>query len=105
MPGLYVRHPSSFEHDTGGHPENAGRLRAIEAAMEERGWLGLELVEAPAAEREQLLRVHAAEHVDAIERYSAQGGGMIDIGRARQVLDEDHFLFVTPQSPGVLCFL
>jgi len=79
MPGLYVRHPSSFEHDTGGHPENAGRLRAIEAAMEERGWLGLELVEAPAAEREQLLRVHAAEHVDAIERYSAQGGGMIDM--------------------------
>ena len=47
--GLYVRHPSSLEHDTGPHPENADRVRAIEAALERDGWLGLERVEAPAA--------------------------------------------------------
>ncbi|MFL5907296.1 MAG: histone deacetylase [Solirubrobacterales bacterium] len=78
-PGLYVRHPSSFEHDTGDHPENARRLIAIEEALSGRDWLGMELVEAPAAEREQLLRVHDARHVDSIEQFAARGGGMIDL--------------------------
>jgi acetoin utilization deacetylase AcuC-like enzyme len=76
---LYLRHPSSFRHDTGGHPENARRLTAIEEALSDRDWLGLELVEAPAADREQLLRVHGAVHVDAIEDLAARGGGMIDL--------------------------
>ncbi len=79
MPGLYIRHPSSFEHDTGGHPENAGRLRAIEAAMEEADWLGLERVEAPAATEEQLLRVHPHTHIEKIREISERGGGMIDM--------------------------
>ena len=78
-PGLYVRHPSSFEHDTGGHPESARRLVAIEEALANRDWLGLELVEAPAAGREQLERVHGAGHIDSIEQLSARGGGMIDL--------------------------
>jgi acetoin utilization deacetylase AcuC-like enzyme len=77
--GLYVRHPSSFEHDTGGHPENARRLTAIEEAMSDRDWLGMELVEAPAATREQLQRVHSATHVDSIEELSERGGGPIDL--------------------------
>jgi acetoin utilization deacetylase AcuC-like enzyme len=74
-----VRHPSSFKHDTGGHPENASRLTAIEEAMSAVDWLGLELVEAPAATREQLRRVHTEAHVDTIEAYAARGGGMIDL--------------------------
>jgi acetoin utilization deacetylase AcuC-like enzyme len=82
IPGLYLRHPSSFRHDTGGHPENARRLTAIEEALSERDWLGLELVEAPAATREQLERVHSAAHVDSIEAISAGGGGMIDVDTA-----------------------
>jgi acetoin utilization deacetylase AcuC-like enzyme len=77
--GLYLRHPSSFRHDTGGHPENARRITAIEEAMSERDWLGLELVEPPAATRKQLERVHGAAHVDTIEAFSAKGGGMIDL--------------------------
>src|SRR5687768_631292 len=76
---LYVRHPSSADHDTGGHPENARRLVAIEEAMSERGWLGMELVEAPPATREQLLRVHDERHIDSIEQLAARGGGMIDL--------------------------
>jgi acetoin utilization deacetylase AcuC-like enzyme len=76
---LYVRHPSSFRHDTGGHPENARRLTAIEEALSARDWLGLELVEAPEAERDQLLRVHDPAHVDAIEQLAERGGGMIDL--------------------------
>jgi acetoin utilization deacetylase AcuC-like enzyme len=76
---LYVEHPSSYEHDTGPHPENAGRLRAIEGAIAEAGGLGLERYEAPAADREQLERVHAPAHIDAIRELSEAGGGMIDV--------------------------
>jgi acetoin utilization deacetylase AcuC-like enzyme len=77
--GLYFSHPSSLEHDTGAHPENASRLRAIEAALGEAGWPRLERVEAPAATRDQLARVHTAEHIDAIERFAAAGGGLLDL--------------------------
>ncbi len=76
---LYYSHPSSHRHDTGGHPENAGRLVAIESELERAGWPGLERVEAPPASREQLLRVHEPAHVDAIEEFCARGGGMIDL--------------------------
>ncbi len=76
---LYYSHPSSHRHDTGAHPENAGRLVAVEAALEAAGWPGAERVQAPAASREQILRVHTPEHYDAIERFCAEGGGMIDM--------------------------
>ncbi|HSJ18435.1 MAG TPA: histone deacetylase [Solirubrobacterales bacterium] len=77
--GLYLRHPASLAHDTGPHPENAERVRAIEAALADREWLGLELVEAPAATRDQLVRVHTPEHVGRIEEFCRNGGGMIDM--------------------------
>jgi len=76
--GLYVHHGSSYEHETGSHPENAGRLRAVEAELARRGWLGLDRREAPAATEEQLLRVHSAEHLRAIEDLVAAGGGLVD---------------------------
>ncbi len=76
--GLYMAHPSSLEHETGAHPENPGRLRAIEATLEEAGWPGLERTEAPAATREQLQRVHSEDHIDAVEALCAAGGGLID---------------------------
>jgi acetoin utilization deacetylase AcuC-like enzyme len=76
--GFYVQHPSSLEHDTGGHPENAGRIRALEAALEAEDWCGMRRFEAPAATREQLHRVHQPSHVDAIEAFCERGGGTID---------------------------
>src|SRR5215208_5491687 len=79
VPGLYVRHPSSFEHDTGGHPENRRRLTAIEEAMSDRDWLGMELVEEAAATPEQLERVHTAAHVGSIRELAERGGGPIDL--------------------------
>jgi acetoin utilization deacetylase AcuC-like enzyme len=117
---MYVRHPSSFRHDTGGHPENARRVKVIEEAMAERDWLGLDLVEAPAATREQLERVHGAAHVDSIEAIAAKGGGMIDVdtvasegsweaalhaagGAVRateRVMDEGGFAFCGLRPPG-----
>jgi acetoin utilization deacetylase AcuC-like enzyme len=77
--GLYYAHPSSFDHDTGGHPENAARLRAIETTLDDAGWPGLDRVEAPAATREQLRRVHSDRHIEAIEQLCANGGGLIDL--------------------------
>jgi acetoin utilization deacetylase AcuC-like enzyme len=78
-PGLYVRHPSSFRHETGAHPENPRRLAAIEEALSERDWMGLDLVEAPAVSREDLLRVHDERHIDSIRELAERGGGMIDM--------------------------
>jgi acetoin utilization deacetylase AcuC-like enzyme len=76
---LYLAHASSYRHDTGPHPENASRLQAIEAALGGADGLKLEHLDAPAATREQLERVHTAEHIDAIESFAAAGGGMIDL--------------------------
>jgi len=76
---LYYSHPASLAHETGAHPENAGRIRAIDAALTGPGAPALERADAPRATREQLLRAHSAKHVDAIEEFCAAGGGMIDM--------------------------
>jgi len=79
---LYFSHPSSLEHDPReglyGHPENPERLRAIEAALAERDWLGWERREAPAASEGELALVHSSEHVEAIRELCRAGGGLID---------------------------
>ncbi|HET7508734.1 MAG TPA: histone deacetylase [Solirubrobacterales bacterium] len=79
---LYFSHPSSLEHDPReglyGHPENPERLRAIEAALAERDWLGWERREAPAASEEELALVHPPEYVEAIRELCRAGGGVID---------------------------
>jgi acetoin utilization deacetylase AcuC-like enzyme len=76
--GLYFRHPSSLDHDTGAHPENKARIPAIENELERRGWLGWERREAPAATIAQLERIHPAEHIERIRAMSAAGGGWFD---------------------------
>jgi acetoin utilization deacetylase AcuC-like enzyme len=76
---LLYTHPSSYAHDTGSHPENAGRIRAIEAALDEVSLPGLRAVEPPRATHEQLVRAHDSEHLAAIEAFCASGGGMIDL--------------------------
>jgi acetoin utilization deacetylase AcuC-like enzyme len=75
---LFVHHPSSLEHDTGSHPERAARIPAIERALAERDWLGLERVQAPPVAEETLLAVHPPAHVDRIRRLAERGGGAID---------------------------
>jgi len=78
----WYRHDASFAHDVPGHPERPERLRALEAEMGRHGWFGCAVADAPAAAREQLLAVHAAAHVDAIEALCARGGGFIDADTA-----------------------
>jgi acetoin utilization deacetylase AcuC-like enzyme len=76
---LYLHHPSSLEHDTGGHPERADRIVAIERELESRAWLGYRREEAPRVARAVLEAVHPPEYVGAIEQLSARGGGMLDL--------------------------
>jgi acetoin utilization deacetylase AcuC-like enzyme len=76
---VLLRHPSSLEHDTGAHPENARRIVAIERALGERDWLGWDVRLSPAATREQIAAIHPPEHIDRIERLCERGGGMIDM--------------------------
>ncbi len=79
MAGVFLAHPSSLEHDTGGHPEQPARIVAIERELERRGWLGFERVSSPAVDRGLLRAVHSESHVGGIEQLAARGGGMIDM--------------------------
>jgi acetoin utilization deacetylase AcuC-like enzyme len=76
---VFIAHPSSLAHDTGPHPERAERIIAIEHELEQRGWLGLERLQSPAAKRSQLTAVHADSHVAAIEAAAARGGAQLDL--------------------------
>ena len=80
---LYFSHPACLEHDPGqglpGHPERPERLRAVEAALAERDWLGWERREAPAASQAELELVHPRAHVERIRDLCASRGGAIDM--------------------------
>jgi acetoin utilization deacetylase AcuC-like enzyme len=78
-PVAYLRSQASLLHDTGAHPERIARIPAIEAELAERGWAGLERMEAPAADEALLLTVHSPEHVAAIRSIVERGGGAIDM--------------------------
>ena len=70
---LYLRHPASLGHDTGQHPERPERIRALEARLEQRDWLGWKVAEAPAASERQLLGIHPQEHIDNVAAHCAAG--------------------------------
>jgi acetoin utilization deacetylase AcuC-like enzyme len=77
-PGLYFRHGSSLEHETGAHPENKARIPAIEQELERRDWLGWDRRDAPAVDAAQLERIHPVDHIEHIRATSAAGGGWFD---------------------------
>jgi acetoin utilization deacetylase AcuC-like enzyme len=78
MPSVFLAHPSSLEHDTAGHPEQAARITAIERELSARDWLGFERVSSPSVARSVLAAVHSSRYVAAIEDFSAAGGGALD---------------------------
>ena len=60
-------HPVCLAHDPGpGHPESPSRLAAVLEALDDERFASLARIEAPAATREQLVRVHARDLVDAL---------------------------------------
>ncbi len=75
---VFLSHPSSYEHDTGDHPERIRRIEAIDALLEREGWLGYERLSSPEIERSALERVHAAAHIDRVAALAAAGGGQLD---------------------------
>src|SRR5687768_4099926 len=67
------------EHDTGGHPENADRLAAIDTALERLELLvGRPDIPFTAAPDDVLARVHDPRYIAGIREFSAQGGGWLD---------------------------
>ncbi|MDQ4071695.1 MAG: histone deacetylase [Actinomycetota bacterium] len=77
-PPILLRHASSYEHKTAGHPEGTGRLEAIEAELSRHDWLGWEQREAPAVDLDVLRAVHANRHIEAVQAVSERGGGAFD---------------------------
>jgi len=80
MSTWYYSHPSFFRHDTGpGHPESISRLEAIERGLSKPEFAALVRCEAPAANHEQLLRVHSEAHVSRVlEAIPKQGHVHLD---------------------------
>jgi acetoin utilization deacetylase AcuC-like enzyme len=88
MSTLLVTHPACFGHEPGrSHPESPARLKAILAALETPEFTGLQRQEAPAAEVEQIARVHAQLYVDRV-LHAVPASGLVG-------LDAD-----TVMSPG-----
>jgi acetoin utilization deacetylase AcuC-like enzyme len=75
----FVYDPIFLEHDTGAHPENASRMTATTALLEESGLLGrVTRVLVRAATRDELSLVHDARYVDGVKRVAEEGGGWVD---------------------------
>ncbi|MDF3043196.1 MAG: histone deacetylase superfamily, partial [Thermomicrobiales bacterium] len=88
-PTALLRSPRFLGHDTGAHPENAGRMRAIEAALAEADLLH-DRPDVPfgPATREQLARIHTPSYVNQVEAMATSGGGWLD---GDTVVREDSF--------------
>jgi acetoin utilization deacetylase AcuC-like enzyme len=73
-----------LDHDPGrGHPESANRLKVIMEGLNRSGILETEecsLLEPKPATTEDIELVHKPDYVKLIERYSASGGGLLDMG-------------------------
>jgi acetoin utilization deacetylase AcuC-like enzyme len=76
MQTAYISHPLCLKHDMGAHhPESPARIHAIEDHLIAAGLLDyLQRHDAPAATREQLLRVHDADYITYIESNVPQQG-------------------------------
>jgi acetoin utilization deacetylase AcuC-like enzyme len=76
MATAFVHHKGCVLHDMGSHhPECPARLTAIEDYLLATGLLEhLTVVDAPPAKRDQLLRVHDGDYLDAIEASAPERG-------------------------------
>jgi len=71
--------PIYLEHDTGQHVENAARLRAVIALLEEANTMGqLAPLRPRAASLEELSMVHSMGFISYVEAFAERGGGWLD---------------------------
>ena len=76
---LFYYDATFLEHETGAHPENAGRLRSVMQNLRSDKTLDrcVQPSWEPATER-QLLTVHEQQNIHAIEQFVRTGGGQIE---------------------------
>ena len=76
--GFYTN-PIYLTHDTGAHPENASRLRAIEQHLEAEGVLSrLQTRSGRPAEPHEVNLLHTRGHVGRVEEAASGGARMLD---------------------------
>lgn len=75
----FVYDPIFLTHDTGDHPENASRMTATMALLDESGLLNrVTRIAVRAATRDELSLVHDPRYVDGVKRVAEEGGGWVD---------------------------
>src|SRR4051794_4549659 len=83
MPTAFISHSDCGRHDTGwGHPEHAGRLRAVPRPLREDPELFVALLhgEGRHAAESELALVHAPSYVSSIRTIAEGGGARLDAG-------------------------
>ncbi len=77
---LFATHEACLHHETGrGHPERPARLDAVAAGVERaRAAEAVRPVVPRRATRDELLAVHPARYLDAMEAFCRAGGGDVD---------------------------
>jgi acetoin utilization deacetylase AcuC-like enzyme len=77
------RSATFLEHDPGDHPENAGRLAAINDALERQNLLhDRPAIPVTQASDDELERVHDPRYVAGVREFAARGGGWLDADTA-----------------------
>ncbi len=72
---LIYTHPACLGHEPGpGHPESPARLLAVLKALEAAEFAAAQRRDAPLGTKAQLLRVHTAAYVDAVEAHAPRHG-------------------------------
>lgn len=76
----HLAHDAVFQlHDTGTHPENAGRLRAIDPVLQDADVLKhCETASIEPATIDQIALVHGKPYIESLKRLATQGGGRPD---------------------------
>lgn len=74
MRTIYVTHPRCADHDSPGHPEHAGRIRAVWRRLDETGLTArMNAVEAETVDVDLLLTVHTSAYLELLNRLPGYG--------------------------------
>lgn len=92
MTTAYITHSSYTEHDIPGHPEHAGRIRAIWQALDDDGLSERMMPVAPVdATDAQILAVHTPQYLDVLSQ----------IGHNDHAVRFDLDTYALPQTPAI----
>ncbi|QPJ64101.1 MAG: histone deacetylase [Candidatus Nitrohelix vancouverensis] len=75
----YIYHPHYLRHDNEPHPENPGRLKAIEQALAKADWFDdVKRIDPRAATAQEVSENHDAGYVAQVEKYCQEGVRSLD---------------------------